>query len=107
LLDASYISSGGSGGTTIQPVPAPELAAAARAAGAQDNSLLGFAARNALPGLLVAIATAIVGFVAAGNLKAFAPKLAGMRSRLDALDARAKELFTTASGRLTAQVRRS
>jgi hypothetical protein len=90
----------GSSGSSIDPVPAPELAAAARSAAGQDNSLLGFAARNALSGLLVVIATAIVGFVAAGNIKALAPKLAGMRERLDALDMRAKDLLNSASKQL-------
>jgi hypothetical protein len=71
-------------------VPAPMLAAAAQASQSQDGDLLGFVSRHALPGLLVAIATALVGFVAAGNIKAFEPKLAALSLRLHALDARAK-----------------
>ena len=38
--------------------------------------------------------------MAAGNIKALAPKLAGMRERLDALDLRAKDLLNAASKQL-------
>lgn len=79
-------------GPTITAVPAPMLAAAARASASNDGDLLGFVSRNALPGLLVAIATAFVGFVAAGNIKALQPKLAGLSLRLQELDARAKAM---------------
>jgi hypothetical protein len=76
--------------TSVVAVPAPMLAAAAQSSQAQDGDLLGFVSRHALPGLLVAIATALVGFVAAGNIKAFEPKFAALSLRLHALDARAK-----------------
>jgi hypothetical protein len=76
--------------TSVVAVPAPMLAAAAQASQAQDGDLLGFVSRHALPGLLVAIATALIGFVAAGDIKAFEPKFAALSLRLHALDARAK-----------------
>ena len=75
------------------------LAAAARSAGSQGDDLLGFVSRHALPGLLVAIATAIVGFVAAGNIKVSQPKLAALQARLRALDAHAKAVLLTSRAR--------
>jgi hypothetical protein len=77
-------------GDTVTAVPAPLLAAAAKATDAQDGNLLGFVSRHALPGLLVAIATAFVGFVAAGNVKVLQPKLATLSGRLQELDNWAK-----------------
>ena len=106
VLLADSVGSNGSTGQTgaIQPVPAPMLAAAARSAGSQDGNLLGFVSRHALPGLLIAIATAIVGFVAAGNIKALAPKVAGLYARLQELDAHAKTVLTTSSARLSHRI---
>jgi hypothetical protein len=81
-------------GPTVTAVPAPLLAAAAKASDAQDGGLLGFVSRHALPGLLVAIATAFVGFVAAGNIKVLQPKLATLSGRLQELDNWAKSAST-------------
>jgi hypothetical protein len=80
--DGAPLTSATSLASPISPVPAPMLAAAARAANDQGDDLLGFVSKHSLPGILIAIATMIVGFVAAGNAKAWAPKVAALRSAL-------------------------
>jgi hypothetical protein len=62
--------------------------------------------RHALPGLLVAIATAFVGFVAAGNIKALQPKLASLQVRLQGLDTWAKGASQQFTKTATARVKR-
>jgi hypothetical protein len=82
------------------------LAAAAESAQSQGDGLLGFMSRHALPGLLIALATAIVGFAAAGNIRAWQPKLAALNSHLQSLRSNANSALARAKPS-SAQVKES